>query len=131
MKIKGILVDVKSNIIDVCEIEKSLESYYKILNCKLIDIVSMKIGNRYFDIICDDEGLMKEDITISAIYDDFTPALVGNLFIVRHDGRGNERSLTSNDISMVLENVTALQSTKTTKATTIVTKRNVLMLTKE
>ena len=131
MKIKGILVDVKSNIIDVCEIEKSLESYYKILNCNLIDIVSMKIGNKHFDIICDDEGLMKEDITISAIYDDFTPALVGNLFIVRHDGRGNERSLTSNDISMVLENVTALQSTKTTKATTIVTKRNVLMLTKE
>ena len=131
MKIKGILVDVNSNIIDVCEIEKSLESYYKILNCKLIDIVSMKIGNRYFDIICDDEGLMKEDITISAIYDDFTPALVGNLFIVRHDGRGNERSLTSNDISMVLENVTALQSTKTTKATTVMTERNVLMLKKE
>ena len=131
MKIKGILVDVNSNIIDVCEIEKSLESYYKILNCELIDIVSMKIGHRYFDIICDDEGLMQEDITISAIYDDFTPALVGNLFIVRHDGKGNERSLTSNDISMIFENIMTIQATKTTKATTVMAERNVLMLSKE
>ena len=131
MKIKGILVDVKSNIIEVCEIEKKLESYYKILNCNLIDIVSMKIGNKNFDIICDDEGLMKEEITISSIYDDFTPALVGNLFIVRHDGRGNERSLTSKDISMILENIMTIQATKTTKATTVVTERNVLMLKKE
>ena len=131
MPIKGILVDVKSNIIDVCEIEKSLESYYKILNCKLIDIVSMKIGNRYFDIICDDEGLMKEDITLSAIYDDFTPALVGNLLVVRHDGKGNERSLTSKDILLVLEHVTTVQTTQATKTTVIVKERNVLMLAKE
>ena len=131
MKIKGILVDVKSNIIEVCEIEKSLESYYKILNCELIDIVSMKIGHRYFDIICDDEGLMKEDITISAIYDDFTPALVGNLFIVRHDGKGNERSLTSDDILLILEHVTTIQTTEATQATVVVKERNVLMLTRE
>ncbi len=131
MLIKGILVDVKSNIIDVCEIEKSLESYYKILNCKLIDIVPMKIGNRYFDIICDDEGLMKEDITLSAIYDDFTPALVGNLLVVRHDGKGNERSLTSKDILLVLEHVTTVQTTQATQATVIVKERNVLMLAKE
>lgn len=131
MKIKGILVDVKSNIIDVCEIEKSLESYYKILNCELIDIVSMKIGNRYFDIICDDEGLMKDDINISAIYDDFTPALVGNILVVRHDGKGNERSLTSNDILLVLEHVTTIQTTQATKTTVTVKERNVLMLAKE
>ena len=131
MKIKGILVDVKSNIIDVCEIENSLESYYKILNCDLIDIVSMKIGNKNFDIICDDEGLMKEDITISAIYDDFTPALVGNLFIVRHDGRGNERSLTNEDVLLVLGHVTTIQTTEATQATIVVKERNVLMITKE
>ena len=131
MKIKGILVDVKSNIIDVCEIEKSLESYYKILNCELIDIASMKIGNRYFDIICDDEGLMKEDINISAIYDDFTPALVGNILVVRHDGKGNERSLTSKDILLVLEHVTTIQTTQATKTTVTVKERNVLMLSKE
>lgn len=131
MKIKGILVDVKSNIIEVCEIEKKLESYYKILNCNLIDIVSMKIGHKNFDIICDDEGLMKEDITISAIYDDFIPALVGNLFIVRHDGRGNERSLTNEDVLLVLEHVTTIQTTEATEATVVVKERNVLMITKE
>ena len=91
----------------------------------------MKIGHKNFDIICDDEGLMKEEITISAIYDDFTPALVGNLFIVRHDGRGNERSLTSNDILLILEQVTTIQTTQATETTVIVKERNVLMLKKE
>ena len=71
------------------------------------------------------------DITISAIYDDFTPALVGNLLIVRHDCKGNERSLTSTDISMILENIMTIQATKTTKATTVVTERNVWILARE
>ena len=105
MMIRGVLIDVVNNAAKVVEIDKKLESYYKILNCNLIDITSRYIGDKLFDIICDDEGLLKENFKVSAITRSLGPALVGNLFVVKHDGKGNERSLTKKEVEYVLERV--------------------------
>jgi len=103
--LRGVLIDVVNNVGNVVEIDRKLESYYKILNCKTIDITSRYIGDKLFDIVCDDEGLYKENFIVSAITRSLGPALVGNLFVVKHDGKGNERSLTKKEVEYVLERV--------------------------
>ena len=60
-EITGVLVNPDEKTVKKVTIEKSLDSYYKTLDCSCIDIVTRKIGGRRFDIICDDEGLYKDD----------------------------------------------------------------------
>lgn len=98
--IRGIFIDVKEENWTEIEIEKSLQSYYDLIDCDCIDIVSRKIGGQYFDIICDDEGLCNSP-KISAINDMGEPMLVGNLFIVNYDGQGDITSLSDEDIDHV------------------------------
>lgn len=105
MNIKGVLIDVFNEKAEVVEIEKSLESYYKILDCTCIDITSRKIGDREFDIVCDDEGLFHEPQKISAITKAHKPALVGNLLIVKFDGEEDITSLDDDDIQYVMQRV--------------------------
>lgn len=98
--IKGIFIDVKNENWTVLEIEKGLQSYYELIECDYVDIVSRKIGKKYFDIICDDEGLYRQP-KISAIDTMGQPMLVGNLFIVNYDGNGDNASLSDDDIAHV------------------------------
>lgn len=100
-KIKGVLLDIKNNNVEVVDFVPTLDNYYRMLHCDTIDIVSKKIGvrnGRVFDIVCDDEGLFKEDNKISAINDLGKPMLVGSLLILGlADEEGKETSLTVND----------------------------------
>ena len=61
--IKGVLLDIENDEAKVVEFEPTLENYYKMLHCDLIDIVSRTIGynrsHKVFDIVCDDEGTFK------------------------------------------------------------------------
>ena len=110
MKIKGMLIDVQNETAKVVEVEKKLESYYDILKCDTIDIVERKIGGQLFDIVADDEGLFNQP-KISAINDMGEPMLVGNLFIVNYDGKGDITSLEENDIQH-LQNFVEIMYTK-------------------
>ena len=65
-KIKFILVDPFNHDInksngEVIEMEPELENYYKLLDCETIDITQRYIGGKPYDIIVDDEGLLKEN----------------------------------------------------------------------
>lgn len=103
--LKGVLIDVKNKVIEVKEIEDTLDNLYEILNCDMIEITQRKIGigNDYYDIVCDEEGLLKETRIPSAFDSVGVPLLVGNLFIVKNDGKGNLRSLTDKQIEKVLK----------------------------
>lgn len=101
---KCILVDVKNNKVKTLEIEPKLQNYYDLIGCNLIDIVSRKLGDKYYDIICDDEGLLKENPIISALDSDKHCALVGNLIICHCDSEGYETSLTDEDIEDIMKN---------------------------
>ena len=96
MKI-GYLIDPMGRA-EPCTIPDSLEGYYKLLNCDTIDIVSRKIGCKYYDIVCDDEGLFKDQVKVSAVDGNGQAMLVGKLFICKHDGHGNEVGLDDDDI---------------------------------
>lgn len=99
-KIYGFLVDTEASqgglhtVIKAVEIDKSLESYYKTLHCDLIEIPIYKFGGKNYAVICDEEGLLKQQPVISAIDKNGKPALVGSLFIVNP----GIRSLTEADI---------------------------------
>lgn len=100
-QITGFLVDTEADngdlktVIKAVTIDRTLESYYKTLHCDLIEIPTYKFGGKSFDVICDEEGLIKGgQPVISAIDAAGKPALVGSLLIVNT----NCRSLTEADI---------------------------------
>ena len=104
--LRGVLVDVENEKVRVVEIPDKLDEFYKILNCRCIDIVARRIGwrtVRRFNIVCDDEGLYKDPQKISAIDNMGQPQLVGNLFIVGGtDEEGNLISLSEAEADYVL-----------------------------
>ncbi len=91
--ITGFLLDVYKETAQVVTVEKSLESYYKILDCSIISVVDRRIGVRtslnpeahIFSIVCDDEALNRNPQKISAIDNSTSPMLCGNLFIVKRN----------------------------------------------
>jgi len=97
--IKVLLLDVYNERIREVEIEPNdLDKMYELLDCRCIDIVTRKIGGKWFDIVCDDEGLFHEPQKISAVDKNGQPMLVGNLIFAHHDADGNLTGLDENDI---------------------------------
>lgn len=105
MKKKGILIDKQKLGCRVVEFEDTLKELYGLLDCDCIDITVRKIGDSYYCIVCDDEGLLKEDIQVTAFNVDNEPALVGNLLIMSHDECGELLSLTDRDIDNIKNHV--------------------------
>ena len=106
--ITGVLIDVWNETASSITIPATLDAYYEVLHCSTIDITSRRIGPRgrkYYDIICDDEGLLVAPTKISALNSSGKPELVGNLFICAHDAEGNEVSLTDTEARRILGNV--------------------------
>lgn len=97
-KIHGILI--KNGQLSEAFLEDKLEVYYRELECDLIDIVNRKIGGKYFDIVCDEEGLYHDGFISMMTEDSQQPLLVGNLFICNHDGP-NLASLEESDIKLI------------------------------
>lgn len=93
--IKGILI--KEDKVEIVKVENSLIELYKLLDCDLIQVVERKIGNKVYDIICDEEGLLKPNFQ-SAICTNYTENLYGNILIVNHDDEGNFTSLDDDEI---------------------------------
>lgn len=91
---------------EVITIEKTLEAYYKILNCDVIDITTRSIGGVYYDIVCDDEGLLKTYPICTAITLDHlanpTCELVGNILVCKRSTNGIT-SLCERDIKRIFE----------------------------
>lgn len=100
-KITGYFVDPENCIAEPRTIDKSLEGYYALLRCDTIDIPSRMIGNRRFDIIADDEGLLKAPSFVSAYDIDGNPMLVGPIFVVKFDGKEDVTSLTEEELDYV------------------------------
>lgn len=107
MKIKGFMINVVNGTMGVKEVEGCLDSYYNLLGCDMIEIVSRKIGNYNYEIICDEEGLLKDKAIVSAFSIDGDPMLVGNLFVVAYEGMGELRSLTDDEIDNLKHNICA------------------------
>lgn len=96
--IKGFLIDVYGDRgCNELVFHDTLENIYKILDVETINVAVRKIGNFTYDIICDDEGLLKDSLP-SAVTDKDEVQFVGNLLLVNHDEEGNFTSLTDEQI---------------------------------
>lgn len=114
-KILGVLVDVCNEKAQAVEIDDTLDSFYKILDCSCIDIVRRRIGRcrKAFEIVCDDEGLFRDPQKISAIDSLGAAQLVGNIFITGPvDSNGDLTSLTEEDVAYILSRVQKISTRK-------------------
>ena len=84
---------------------KGIDDYYKHLECDCFDIANRKVGNKRFDIFCDDVGLYDENPIVSAISSSQEPMLVGNLIFANHDSEGNTVGLSDEDIDEIMSNL--------------------------
>lgn len=100
---KMLLLDVQNDKVEVVN-AGGLDDYYRLLSVDLVDIVSRKIGGEYYEIICDDEGLLKANPKISAINNLGEPMLVGSLLIAGGvDIEGNLEPLEDEDVEYVMQ----------------------------
>lgn len=100
---KMLLLDVMEEKVEIVDAE-TLEDYYRLIKTDLIDIVKRNISGESYEIICDDEGLLKGTPKISAINDMGEPMLVGNLLIAGGvDREGNLKPMEDEDIEYVMQ----------------------------
>lgn len=66
----------KGEFLKPMNIEDDLDTFYRLIDCRTIDIVTRSVHGKKVSIICDDEGLFEENPQISAVG---CGNLVGNL----------------------------------------------------
>ena len=103
----GYLVDVMNGICGTVEIRegKHLEDMYRLIGCRCIDITVRRVNGRPYNIVCDDEGLLYDDPTVSAMGTDMRPQLVGNLILFGIAPDMDTRSLTDEELGEIDEAV--------------------------
>lgn len=105
-EIRGILIDVVQGFAHITNVERSLQSYYRILHCDCIDITTRTVDGVVFDIICDDNGLFSEQPLLSACDRNGDAMLVGSIFVVGHDEENCDiRNLTADECAHVMRNI--------------------------
>lgn len=98
---KTLLLNVYKNQVEEIEIEDDLDAFYQALGCDMIEIPTRYIAGKPYSIMCDEEGLMREDVRISAISDFGEIRLVGNLMFFNDDGEGHLLGLSDADIKHI------------------------------
>lgn len=121
-QLKAFYIDPATDTAEPRTVEDSLSSFYQLLHCSSIEIVTRRIGAaqrtgscgrtyREYSIICDEEGALLEDPLISAIDDYGNVMLVGSLLIVGlPDDEGELTGLTDEDIKHIRYNVMPLST---------------------
>ena len=104
------VLDVIQNEVRMVEVDEELDDFYEQLSCKVFDVAKRKVGDVYYDIYCDDMGLLKEDPVVSAIDQDGKPMLVGNLLLANHDDHGRTTSLSLKDVENIYRHIAVLRS---------------------
>ena len=107
--LKTILIDVKNMATEVVEINDDIDTFHELIGCRCIDITTRKVAGEYYDIMCDDEGLLIDDAIPSAITPDGYVQLVGNLMLFKNDDSGNLMSLSDKDIKRIRDKIFQIQ----------------------
>ena len=91
------------------EIENDIQVFLELIGCRVFDIASRKVGEKYYDIFCDDEGLFVEHPVVTGGRfnedGDFEPMLVGNLVFTLTDGEGGTIGITDEDVKNIKEHI--------------------------
>jgi len=105
---KGYLIDVHNGRhggVEINDSESHLEQFYRLIDCRCIDIAVRKIGGRPYNIVVDDEGLLVDDPIVSAIDGGGRGMLVGNLPVFGMADDMDLATLTPDDIHNIKDNL--------------------------
>lgn len=91
------------------EIEDDLEEFYKLLNCRTIDIITRPIAGKAYDFIIDDEGRIDGKPAHAVYYKEIGEKtlaienICGPFLIVNapEDGSGEKKPLTDDDLKAI------------------------------
>lgn len=98
---RGLLIDVINNEVKEVSITEYTD-YYPLIQCETFDIVDRGIGDQRFNLVCDDEGLLKPDPVISVLDQADLRMLVGNIVVTGPvDINGDLESLSDQDIQLI------------------------------
>ena len=79
---RAFLIDSKTDECKAVEIEPSLDEYYRLIGCDCIDITLRSICGRYYNIVVDDEGLLKPNRSSAiCVTEGIGEVLAGSLLI--------------------------------------------------
>lgn len=122
---RSLLLNTNTNKVRAVKTKGDLDDLYRLIECNTIDIVTRQIGNKVFDIVVDDEGLLVENAKISAVDDFGEPMLFGNLLFFNNDGNGNLTELSEADIKCIRKHTRTITDSDN-KERTVVEVRYVL-----
>lgn len=107
----GILIDTEKGTAEAVFFQSNLQFYYKLLRVELIDIREFELEGKFFDAICDDEGLLKDKPVPSMFDRNGKPVLVGNLLICRNNPEtGIEVELSNDDAKLIMSHIVGVES---------------------
>ena len=87
---------------EIKEMESLLKNYYETIETDVIDCVTVKIGKTNYEVVCDDEGLLKDNPILSFALSPLR-ALFGILVFTRQKN-GEWIGLTDDEINEIKEN---------------------------
>lgn len=97
-------LNVKKQVCGIVDIEPKLDEYYKLIDCDCITITTIQILGHIYDVICDDEALLKDD-PIPAILVCNGYSIYGNVLICKDDCEGNETGLDFYDVDRISNSI--------------------------
>ena len=84
-KIDCYIINAKDMVYTKTTIDDNVQTFYDIINTDSVEIIGRKINGKMTQIICDEEGKLKEHQYISGISEENNETLVGNLIIKSTD----------------------------------------------
>lgn len=129
-KIKGVLVSREANgalVMKAHELEKKdgsyLDALYSAIKCDTVDVVSRRIGQKWFDLWVDDNGLLVNDPVFTGLTvhsengeGKIVERLAGNIFICGSDkATGELASLSDEEIAGIQKERIAAWDKRTNK----------------
>lgn len=104
MKLLLCKVDKEPEVVELNE-KHDYKDIKKLLGIESpITVVDRKIGNKRYDLWIDDEGLLKSERFVGGVCLNYEELLCGNILIANHDGKGNIKGLTDDDLKNILKN---------------------------
>lgn len=86
---------------EFAEVKDDVHEFYRLIGCDCIDIARRWVGGLEFDIVVDDEGLLKDRPSVTMVDATLTPMLVGTLLFFGHEGC-DLRSLTDREAEVLV-----------------------------
>ena len=84
-KIECYIINAKDMTYKKTTIDDNVLTFYDIINTDSISVLGRYINGKLTQIICDEEGKLKENLSVSASSSDFRETLVGNLIVKSTD----------------------------------------------